>query len=41
MGVAYMSVLWILKCLKEELPCAIDKWLRVISNMMLFKTVKN
>ena len=25
--------------LKEELAWAIDKWLRVISNTMLFKTV--
>ena len=27
------------KLLKEELAWATDKWLHVISNMMLFKTV--
>ena len=29
----------ILRCLKEELAWATDKWLRVITNIMLFKTV--
>ena len=28
----------ILRNLKEELAWAIDKWLQVISNVMLFKT---
>ena len=28
-----------IKALKEELAWAIDKWLRVIGNIMLFKTV--
>ena len=37
-GVAYVIVC-MLKWLKEELARAIDKWLRVISNKMLFKTV--
>ena len=37
-GVAYMNVC-VSKQLKEELAWAIDKWLRVISNKMLFKTV--
>ena len=37
-GVAYMNVR-ILRCLKEELCRAIDKWLRPIINTMLFKTV--
>ena len=36
--VAYMNVC-VSKRLKEELAWAIDKWLRVISNKMLFKTV--
>ena len=27
------------KCLKEELDWAKDKWLQVISNKMVFKTV--
>ena len=29
----------VLRCLQQKLACAIDKWLRVISNTMLFKTV--
>ena len=29
----------ILTCLKEELSWAIDKWLRLVINTMLFKTV--
>ena len=29
----------VLRCLKEELAWVIDKWLWVISNKMLFKTV--
>ena len=37
-GVVYVNV-HILKRLKEELTWAIDKWLRVISNKMLCKTV--
>ena len=37
-GVACVGVC-VSRCLKEELPWASDKWLRVISNIMLFKTV--
>ena len=36
--VVYMNV-HVSRCLKEELALAIDKWLWVISNTMLFKTV--
>ena len=35
---AYVSIR-VLTHLKEELAWAADKWLRVISNIMLFKTV--
>ena len=35
---AYVNVR-VLRCLKEELAWVIDKWLWVISNKMLFKTV--
>ena len=38
MGVAYMYVR-VSKHLKEELTWAIDKWLQVISDKILFKTV--
>ena len=40
MGVAYVGVN-VLRYLKEDLACqwATDKWLRIISNIMLFKTV--
>ena len=38
MGVAYVNVR-VSKSLKEELAWAIDKWVRVVSNKMLFKTV--
>ena len=27
------------RCLKEELALAIDKWLWIIGNIMLFKTI--
>ena len=37
-GVAYMNVC-ILRHLKEELAWVLDKWLQLISNKMLFKTV--
>ena len=37
-GVVYVSVR-ISEWLKEELAWAIDKWLQVIYNTMLFKTV--
>ena len=37
-GVAYVNVP-VLRYLKEELDWVIDKWLWVISNTMLFKTV--
>ena len=37
-GVAYMNV-HVVRNLKEELAWAIDKWLWVISNTVLFKTV--
>ena len=37
-GVAYVNV-HVSRCLKEELSWAIDKWLRLIINTMLFKTV--
>ena len=37
-GVAYMNVR-VSRRLKEELAWVIDKWLWVISNKMLFKTV--
>ena len=33
----YMNI-FVSKCLKEELAWAIDKWLWVVSNKMLFKT---
>ena len=36
MGVAYMGGC-VLRCLKQELAWAIDKWLQVIKNKMLFK----
>ena len=35
---AYVNV-HVSRNLKEELVWAIDKWLQVISNIMLFKTV--
>ena len=35
---AYMNI-HVSRHLKEELAWAIDKWLQVISNKMLFKTV--
>ena len=38
MGVVYMDVN-ISRRLKEELAWAIDKWLQVISNIMLLETV--
>ena len=38
MGIAYVNVC-VSKWLKEGLTWAIAKWLRVISNKMLFKTV--
>ena len=38
MGVARVGVL-ASRRLKEELTWATDKWLQVISNIMLFKTV--
>ena len=25
---------------KEEMTCAVDKWLRIISSIILFKTVR-
>ena len=37
-GVAYVN-LRVSRCLKEELVWVIGKWLWVISNKMLFKTV--
>ena len=37
-GLVYVNVS-ISRCLKEELAWVIDKWLQVISNIMLFKTV--
>ena len=37
-GVAYVNVC-ISRCLKEELAWAIDNWLWLINNTMLFKTV--
>ena len=37
-GVAKMNIR-VLRRLKEELAWAIDKWLRLIINIMLFKTV--
>ena len=37
-GVAYMNIR-VSKRLKEQLAWDIDKWLWVISNKMLFKTV--
>ena len=37
-GVAYVNES-ISRCLKEELGCAIDKWLWLIINTTLFKTV--
>ena len=39
MGVACLDVIRISSNLKEELTWATDKWLGVISNIMLFKTV--
>ena len=38
MGVAYVNVC-VSRHLKEELAWALDKWLRVVSNKMLFETV--
>ena len=38
LGVAYVNVC-VLRHLKEDLAWAIDKWLQVINNKMLFKTV--
>ena len=35
---AYVNVC-ISRCLKEELAWAIEKWLLVVSNKMIFKTV--
>ena len=40
MGVACMGI-FISWHLKEELVCATDKWLWIISNIMLLKTVTN
>ena len=37
-GVVYINVL-VLRHIKEELAWAIDEWLRVINNTVLFKTV--
>ena len=37
-GVAYVNIR-VSRHLKEELAWAIDKWLRIISNKMLIKTV--
>ena len=37
-GVVYVNIC-ISRCLKEELAWAIDKWLQLIINTMLFKTV--
>ena len=37
-GVAYINVC-VLKLLKEKLAWPKDKWLQIISNKMLFKTV--
>ena len=37
-GVAYVKV-HISRCLKQELALAIDEWLWIISNKMLFNTV--
>ena len=37
-GVVYVNVR-VLRWLKEELAWVIDKWLRAISNNMLFKTI--
>ena len=37
-GVAYMNV-HVSRHLKEKLAWDINKWLRVVSNKMLFKTV--
>ena len=37
-GVAYINV-HVLRCLKEELSWAVDKWLQLIINTMSFKTV--
>ena len=39
MDVVYMGIICILKHLKEELVWAIDKPLRSISNITLFKTL--
>ena len=38
MGVVYVNIC-MSKRLKEELAWAVDKWLQVVSNKMLFKTV--
>ena len=38
MGMAYVGI-HVSRHLKEELAWAIDKWLWIISNIMLFKTV--
>ena len=37
MGVVYVGVVCISRLLKEELAWAVDKWLWVISNILLFK----
>ena len=37
-GVAYVNIR-VSRRLKEELAWVIDKWLRAISNKMLFKTI--
>ena len=37
-GVTYMNIC-VSRCLKEELSWAIDKWLRLIINTVLFITV--
>ena len=37
MGVVYVDIVHVSMCLKEELAWAADKWLQVISNVMLFK----
>ena len=38
MGMVYMGV-HVLRHLKEELAWATDKWLHIISTIVLFKTV--
>ena len=39
-GVVHVGIVHVLRCLKDrELTSAKDKWLRVISNIVLFKIV--